>query len=180
MPFIKLRTLFYSIYTDQKDKALGIYNNIFFDIKDLHNEFNKSNYYGPILFVYSTDVLDQFDDIEITQNNPCYWNNQMQDQEKYIQNFEDLEKNIHEGYFSRHSIMITNKDKVNFRYLEKIIVDRCNNRNTKGENYSEMAVLNLKELIQKEGMKIPVCFRKCNSSCQCHNVNDYYIKVKFC
>ena len=44
--------------TDATDKLLDVYYDIFFDSVDIHERIGKINHYGPIVFVYSTDVLE--------------------------------------------------------------------------------------------------------------------------
>ena len=61
--------------TDDTDKEFEIYNDIFLDSVDVHALSKNVNFYGPVLLVYSIDVLDEVSDYDIcvTRTNAIYW-----------------------------------------------------------------------------------------------------------
>jgi hypothetical protein len=64
--------------TDEDDKRLGLWNDLFFDAIDIHHELNRANHYGPILFEFSIDILAQYElfTLWVTKENPIHWNNE--------------------------------------------------------------------------------------------------------
>lgn len=58
-------------YSDEKDKILGVYNDIFVDVLNLGQHYNRINYYGPICIAMSIDMLldENLPDVYITVNN---------------------------------------------------------------------------------------------------------------
>ena len=63
-------------YTDSLDKEYDIYYDIFFDSVEIQRITGVS-YYGPVLFVYNINVLDDIEEghIRITKMNPDKWRN---------------------------------------------------------------------------------------------------------
>lgn len=64
--------------TDDLDKKLGIYNDIFLNMHDAHTRFKRSNAYGPVLFRLKTSAVINYvksnqGTISITGSNPMYW-----------------------------------------------------------------------------------------------------------
>lgn len=71
--------------SDDVDKQFDVWNDIFFDIVDLHGYFPRQNLYGPVCFKISNKFLldKELPNICITKDNPIYWNLNMVDEEKY-------------------------------------------------------------------------------------------------
>lgn len=117
--------------SDEDDKQFNVWNDIFFDLVDLHGYFPRQNLYGPVCFVLNNSLLLDPDlpNICITKNNPIYWESNMSDIDKYyasvqeyIDEFEDNKKKkcIHRKMFTIHDTF----EKISFeKYLEKIILD---------------------------------------------------------
>jgi hypothetical protein len=62
--------------TDEKDKTLGIWFDIFLDTGGIHGLLQKrANVYGPVLFVFDVEILREplTGGAWVTQKNPCYW-----------------------------------------------------------------------------------------------------------
>lgn len=80
--------------SDQADKILNVWNDVFLDSTDLHTFFSRQNHYGPILFEFDTNLLRNEDyEIWITKDNPIYWNANAPDEDKYFQSVEELDNN---------------------------------------------------------------------------------------
>lgn len=43
--------------SDDIDKILGVWDDVFIDTTDLHSYFNRQNHYGPILFEFLTELI---------------------------------------------------------------------------------------------------------------------------
>ncbi len=62
--------------SDEKDKHLNIFNDIFFDAENLWEKMSSSIcFYGPVVFIYDVAVLEQFQEVYVSRLNPVYWNN---------------------------------------------------------------------------------------------------------
>lgn len=74
--FVKENNLYQTLqYTDEKDKALGIYDNIFLDMVDIHSYLSRPNFYGPFLFIFNIEILVSgiIEAVSITKKNPVNW-----------------------------------------------------------------------------------------------------------
>lgn len=78
--------------SDDIDKKYDVWNDIFFDLVDLHGYFPRQNLYAPVCFKLSNEFLLD------TKNNPIYWTNSMSEEEKYNSSVSeyiaDFEKNM--------------------------------------------------------------------------------------
>lgn len=117
--------------SDQDDKKFNVWNDIFFDIVDLHGYFPRQNLYGPVCFKISNKFLldSSLPNICITKDNPIYWDTSMTAAEKYYSSVKEYEsefeknmrnKTIHAKMFTIHD---TNKKIPFTKYLEEIILD---------------------------------------------------------
>ena len=90
--------------TDELDKKVGVFHDIFFDSTDIHERRHSFNYYGPVLFVYSINVMDILSEgqIKITKDNPIRWNSGMTEEEKYFTSETELQSEYYKGTFKQH------------------------------------------------------------------------------
>ncbi len=111
--------------SDQADKILNVWNDVFLDSTDLHTFFSRQNHYGPILFEFDTNLLRNEDyEIWITKDNPIYWNANAPDEDKYFQSVEELDNNW--DNYARQKKMITiknNSTPILFEYIRRVVVD---------------------------------------------------------
>jgi len=151
--------------SDFQDKRFNVYNDIFFDTIDLHKYFSRNNYYGPVCFVFSTDILLSSNfDIWITKQNPINWKSSMKDTDKYISDLDELESTWNDN---RQKKMLTIKnisDPISFQDLQSIIID--NPQIIKDRiNYFEEALNGIEKAGNSFQNKISE--RSC-SNCYCH------------
>lgn len=152
--------------SDKKDKILGVYNDIFVDVLNLGQYYNRINYYGPICFVMSIDMLldENLPDVHITVNNPIYITNP---NNMYYNDVNDY-INVFSQSLLNHTIqqkMITFKncnDIIPFNpYLKEIIIEQPYFTN---------------DIIQNGLDTIKKCIQNNNINAQikhvCRNVND--------
>lgn len=154
--------------SDSNDQAVGVYNDIFFDSVDIHNRRKEYNKYGPVLFVYSLDLLSEPElesKILITKDNPIWWNPQMNFEDRYFADFEELQRGFHKGTFKQH-ITLHNVDKVGFKYLQSIILDTLPKEY---DDVFENSYLTLQKAVKEADLSIDVSVRQCESSCKCLN-----------
>lgn len=77
--------------SDEIDKVVDVWNDVFFDSLDLHGYFPRQNIYGPVSFKYSLDiVLNENLHFWVTKNNPQYWTIDTPMQDRYFQSVDEL------------------------------------------------------------------------------------------
>ncbi len=153
--------------SDESDKEWKIYNDVFFDSVDIHKRIRNINYYGPVTFVYSVDLLDSLNEYEInvTKDNPVYWKEGSKTEDNYFTDADELENGFTKGAFYQH-ITIKNIEKVPFNYLEKIIIE---NPGEDKKEYLDNAVTAIKNVIEEKQLNILLEIRNCTDSCNCLN-----------
>lgn len=116
-------------YTDEKDKKLGIYDDIFLDMVDIHDYLRRPNFYGPLLFVFTTDILlsGLFETVRITKTNPSKWSVGGSEEDWYYSDMNDFEGNY----------MIGNK----ILDVGKMIIIKGNDGQLPLENYCVKLIL---------------------------------------
>jgi hypothetical protein len=111
--------------SDEADKILNVWNDVFLDSTDLHTYFSRQNYYGPVLFEFDINlILNEEYEIWITKNNPIYWNIDTPLENRYFQNVAELREEW--DFYSRQKKMITirnNTTPILFEYIRRVIVD---------------------------------------------------------
>lgn len=114
-------------YTDKTDKDYNIYNDIFFDSKEIQC-ITGINYYGPVLFVYNIDVLDSVKEgnIRITKLNPIRWKKTDSDSKHYFNELNELRSDFAPEQFGQHITLLNQRAPLSFDFLNKIIFsDPC-------------------------------------------------------
>jgi len=93
--------------SDDVDKKFGIFNYIFLDTVDIHNRARRRNEYGPVVFVFSLDLLLMLGikSIRVTKTNPIKWDGRESDDKKYFMSIEELDSGFVYGDFGM-SLMI--------------------------------------------------------------------------
>jgi hypothetical protein len=153
--------------TDELDKELGIWHDIFLDSDDIHARAKRHNKYGPVLFVFSLDLLDSEDlpPVWITKLNPTKWSD-APSESRYFKNLEELEVQFSKGTFDQ-MITLRNADKVlPFNYLEKILLDDPSYY-TKDDSF-EIALERMRVAAEEGGLNPDLIqTRKCEE-CDCY------------
>lgn len=117
--------------SDDIDKQFDVWNDIFFDLVDLHGYFPRQNLYGPVCFKLSNEFLldKNLPNICITKDNPIYWTNNMSEEEKYYSSISeyitDFEKSMKNHTIQSKMFTIHNTKKhIPFKkYLVAITLD---------------------------------------------------------
>lgn len=111
--------------SDEADKILNVWNDVFLDSVDLHSFFGRQNYYGPLLFEFNVSLVKNPNlEIWITKNNPIYWNRDTPLEERYFQSVVELNSNWEK--YSRQKMMITirnNSQPILFESIRRVVVD---------------------------------------------------------
>lgn len=120
--------------SDEKDKEVMVWNDIFLDAFDLHIKYKKPNKYGPVCFVLKIELLldENLPNVCITKSNPWYWESTSRDNTNYFSSVKEYQDIFDESY-SNNTIqqkMITICDTsyvLSFNnYLVQIILDNPN------------------------------------------------------
>ncbi|WP_223654355.1 hypothetical protein [Hymenobacter psoromatis] len=131
--------------SDRKDRALGVWYDLFFDASDMHELLNQRNIYGPVLLEFDLSLLEQdwLPFVWVTKTNPIHWDVDTPSNERWFTSIEELEA----GYDPRdpgHHIVLRNvAGTVRLKpYLRTIIVDYTQRfpYGSAQTNYSKMAV----------------------------------------
>ncbi len=116
-------------YTDKLDRRYNIYGDIFFDGSDIHYRTRRKaayNKYGPVLFKFGIEVLlmPNLPELWITKQNPCNWDNILNENEKYFNTINEIEE-YYDNYDFGHHITLKSVDFIlPFEgYLSEIILD---------------------------------------------------------
>ncbi|MBE5321859.1 hypothetical protein IM793_22075 [Pedobacter sp. MR2016-19] len=111
--------------SDDIDKVLDVWNDIFIDTTDLHSYFNRENHYGPVLFELDRELIkDESFEIWITKNNPIYWKKETPLEQRYFQDIDELKDKWDGIQRQRKMITIRNANgPILFNYVRRIIVD---------------------------------------------------------
>ena len=86
-------------YSDDKDKKFDIYDDIFLDFIDIHEEWKRHNNYGPFLFAFSIELLksNEVKSLRITKKNPVHWKVTESEKDWYYSNLKDFDDNYRKG-----------------------------------------------------------------------------------
>jgi len=157
--------------SDVRDKVMNVFNDVFVDTTDLHTYFSRQNYYGPVLFKLTTDFITAEDfGIWVTKNNPQYWNDGMQDTDKYFVSVQELRERWDDYERQRKMITIRNNTvPILFPYISEVIVDNPNCQIGQ-TNFLTEAVKGLKEaLIPYPLLKNKFDIRHAHEGCYCQS-----------
>lgn len=156
--------------TDNIDKRHGLWYDIFVDTVDIHGRINRRNNYGPVLFEFSLDCLDEdwMAYVWITRNNPSQWNDASTLEQKYYQSTQEFRDNFRHGNFDKLLVLrgvggVLRLDP----FLSRIVVD-CTERETEGIRAFDHAVGALRASAIAGGIpEVDIVKRDCPLECQC-------------
>lgn len=118
--------------TDQKtdgiDKDHGLWYDIFVDTVNIHYRGKSRNFYGPVLFEFNLEILEQnwLPYIWITKNNPSKWTDETNYDEKYFKSVSEFEANFQYGNFDKLFVLRSVGGVLRLApYLNRILIDRC-------------------------------------------------------
>ncbi len=95
-------------YTDDLDRRLGIWNDIFLDTVNIHSQISDRNKYGPVLFEMSVEMLRNLpapSRVLVTRSNPSKWQVGASEADCYFLSKSELGKGFGVGNFD-HMLVI--------------------------------------------------------------------------
>jgi hypothetical protein len=159
--------------SDTIDKKFKIWNDIFLDTVDIHDRSCRPNYYGPVLFIFSMDVLSAeiVHTVSVTLENPVHWHTRQQIKERYCLSTEKLQSEFHFGDFSKSLVLKDIEGILPLSGLLKgLIVDDPGPLPFRGGNrlVLEPALKALRSAARQGGLKnLRILVRKCPSYSFC-------------
>ena len=160
--------------SDDTDRLFDIYNDIFLDSVDVHEYSKNVNHYGPVLFVYSLDVLDEVQDFDVcvTRINAMYrLESNVSESQRYYEDSTQLRASFVKGNFGQSITIRHISQPLSFDHLVKIIID------DPGEDkkaYLDNALYTLKPLLKRIGKENILEIRHCDEKCRCLEVYNNY------
>lgn len=152
-----------SQYSDNKDKKVGIYDDIFLDFVDIHEIWKRHNKYGPFLFAFSIELLksDQIKNLRITKKNPVHWKETENESDWYYDKLADFDSNYQKGNRLKDvGSMIILKDlngQLPFRpHIKKFIFDNPNlfvNYKEEKQYLSHLLGTELKKIVKENNFE---------------------------
>lgn len=156
--------------TDDLDKSLGLWYDIFVDGVDIHNRIAKRNFYGPVLFCMDLSILEQdwMASLWVTKSNPQNWTHETPFPDRYFQTIEEFSENYTHGNFNKMFVLrhVGGVIRLN-EYLNEIILDDPS-RELNGIRLYDQAVGALKAASIIGGIDdITINRRNCPPLCAC-------------
>jgi len=159
--------------SDDLDKRYGIWFDVFADSVDIHNRARRANAYGPVMFVFDTELINRSytGRIWVTKLNPTKWSGKSEKQ-RWFQDKEDLEGNLTKGTFDQMLVFRHCGGELPFKkFLKRIILDDPQRTTEEDVDLYSMAVGALRLAMSDSGLDIPIERRVCRTGCKC---NDNY------
>lgn len=165
--------------TDDSDKALGVFNDVFFDFVDIHNRTSNRNKYGPVLFRWNLELLNFLPEnatVLITKSNPSKWQNGDLPESRYFLTIEDLMENFSHGDFNQMLMIRLPSGLVKFdqNFLD-ILVDDPVELNCRPSSVHTRAAHDIGNSLTAMGINATVGTRNCRANCLC--TKEYAVKA---
>lgn len=156
--------------SDAKDREVEVFNDIFLDTTDLHTYFSNRNFYGPVTFVFSVELLRGDFEVWCTKGNPYYWDATRPVEDRYFQSVKELDDSWDDYQRQQKMLTIRNTNApVLFNYLEVALVDKTREETFTNTTYFDDAAVALKEsMIDKGALLNRFKRRECDNTCNCH------------
>ncbi|MBD1861371.1 MULTISPECIES: hypothetical protein [Trichocoleus] len=160
--------------SDKIDKKYNIWFDLFLDSVDIHDRIKRRNEYGPALFVFDLEALEQdwLPSLWVTKSNPIQWKDNERLTDRYFSSEDEFKQEHRYGEFKqmlvlRHCGGILPLDP----YLKKVYLDNPQKKLGTVDLYSQ-AVGALKVSARISGMKnLIIQPYPCKPKCSC--VSEY-------
>lgn len=160
--------------SDEIDKKFDIWHRIFVDHVDIHDRAGRKkapNYYGPVLFVFSLDILLGLapdTEILVTKKNPVHWCDGEPDGDRWFRSVDELAKSIRFGNFDKMLVIRTGSEKLDFpERRARILLDDPVRKLSSGGGAYAHAESRLKTAAASGKGQADIQRRKCRAGCVC-------------
>lgn len=95
-------------YSNEADKRLGVWYDVFTDGVDIHARGSIRNNYGPVLFQLPANILLRLPpetDVVVTRKNPVHWRPGESPSDRYFMSLQELTAGYQYGEFGQHVIL---------------------------------------------------------------------------
>lgn len=157
--------------SDAEDRRYSLWFDVFLDSVDIHARASRANVYGPVLFVFDTDILrsNATGRLWVTKLNPTKWEDTT-DKDRWFQNRRELREGFIGGEFNQSIVLRHCGGALPFDgYIRKIVVDDPQQEDQNGVDYFSMAVGALRYAMQLSGLNVEIERRECVRHCACSN-----------
>jgi len=156
--------------SDQIDKKYGIWFDIFTDCVDIHLRASKANIYGPVLFIFDSEIIKNTitGGVWMTKLNPTKWEGKQRGKKWFVSK-EDLEQNFARGEFDQMVVFRQCGGELPFEnFLKEIILDDPDLKSRKSNiDYYSMAYGALRLAITEGRINVEIKKRQCPENCKC-------------
>ncbi len=158
-------------YSDDRDKLLSIWHDIFLDGVDLHERGRVRNNYGPVLFVLPTSILLNLPpktEVLVTRDNPVHWSIDETTEDRYFMLPEQLCDSYTYGDFNKHITLRTKYGILPFDGTPlDIVLDDPMDLLPNGDDAYTSAVECLENFANEGGLSLNIRKRRCRNGCRC-------------
>lgn len=160
--------------SDNIDKRYGIWNRLFVDHVDIHYRGGRvrgPNQYGPVLFVFSLDLLLTLpvgSDVLVTKSNPIHWNDSQSHGDRWYLAPKELAEAIAPGNFDKMLVIQTRDGKVDFPGKRaQIALDEPQRKVSSGKDAYAYAAERLRQSAKAGGVTFFIEKHSCRQDCTC-------------
>ncbi len=153
--------------SDDLDKRYSIWFDVFLDSVDIHERASTENHYGPVLFVFDTELMMRAGRVWVTRLNPTKWADKSR-AEKWFQSISDLREGFIHGQFDYMLVFRHCGGELPFKsFLQEIVLDDPQMDTDEGADYFSAAYGALRLAMSDAGLDAPISKRECSAACQC-------------
>lgn len=155
--------------SDDTDKSVGIWFDVFTDSVDIHSRAGKRNIYGPVLFVLDSKLIKKSHTgrVWVTKCNPIDWGT-VPREDHWFENTAELKDGFQKGKFAQMVVFRHCGGELHFgTYLKEIILDDPQQKTSKGIDCYSMGYGALSLAMTEGGINVPIKRRKCKRNCKC-------------
>ena len=158
-------------YSDDADKRLGIWYDVFTDGVDIHARGSIRNNYGPVLFMLPATILLKLPPgtaVLITRKNPVNWQPADTTADRYFMSPQELLSSYQYGDFGQHVVMRSQGGFLQFDGSTlRLLLDDPQRALSGGADAYSHAVQRLNSAANDGTLVVDIIKRHCRPSCRC-------------
>ena len=158
-------------YSDDADKQLGIWYDIFTDSVDSHARGSIRNNYGPVLFLLPASILLNLPhgtEVLVTRKNPVHWRTGELPSDRYFTSLQELTSGYIYGEFGQHVILRNQDGFLPFsNFPLRLVLDDPQLPLISGDDAYANSVQKLQGAARAGNVTVQITKRSCSSRCRC-------------